>query len=378
MTRMLGMGLVLAAAVGASAETIYLDELDVRAMTAGWGETRARLSVDGNALRIGGETFERGVGTHSASEMVLERRGATRFQAMVGVDDEVDDRGSVEFSVRGGDQVLWTSGVLSGGDAARPVDVDLGGHDRIVLRVGDGGDEISYDHANWANARFTFEGQAPAPVRPPSPPDAPEFPILPPQTPSAPLALYNGRDLDNWYADLPSGDPKEAVWTIRDGILYCTGRPGGHLITDTAWKDYRLEVEWRWPPGSNGGNNGVLVHTTDLRVLGRHFPRSIEVQLASGSAGDFWVIGEDIEVPNMDARRNGRHIRNLTDDSEKPIGEWNHMVIHAKGDTLSVWVNGDLVNQGSNASVSGGRITLQSEGAPCQFRRVEIMPLPEE
>jgi hypothetical protein len=374
----MGMGLLLAAAATASAETVYLDELDVRAMSAGWGESQARRSVDGNALQLGGETFERGVGTHAVSQMVLERRGATRFQAMVGVDGEVGETGTVEFSVRGGEQVLWSSGVVSGGAAPVPVDVELGAHERITLQVGDGGDGIGYDHANWADARFTVDGEPPRPVAPPRPADAPEFPILPPQTPTSPLALYNGRDLDTWYADLPSGAPKEAVWTIRDGILYCTGTPGGHLISDTAWKDYRLEVEWRWPPGSEGGNNGVLVHTTELRVLGRHFPRSIEVQLASRNAGDFWVIGEDIRVPDMDTRREGRHIWNLNDDAEKPIGEWNHMVIHAKGDTLTVWVNDQLVNQGTDASVSGGRITLQSEGAPCQFRRVEIMPLPEE
>ena len=166
------------------------------------------------------------------------------------------------------------------------------------------------------------------------------------------------------------------MWTVRDGILYCTGKPGGHLLSDTSWKDYRLVVEWRWPADGKGGNNGVLVHTSDLHVLGKHFPRSIEVQLMAGNAGDFWVIGEDIQVPNMDTRREGRHIWNLTDGAEKPFGEWNQMVVHARGDTLTVWVNDILVNQGHGSTASEGRVTLQSEGAPCQFRRVTIMPLP--
>lgn len=365
---------VLTTAMTAAAGTLYLDELDVGAMTTGWGESQGRKSVDGNPLRIGGVSYDRGVGTHAVGQLELDRGDATRFQALVGVDDEVGDLGTVVFKVLGDQEVLWASDVLSGADpAATPVDVDLSGRSRILLRVEDGGDGIGYDHADWAEARFTVEGAMPTVVPPPGPPP---FPVLPPQTPTARRELFNGKDLDNWYADLPGGAPKEAVWTVRDGVLYCTGNPGGHLISDTAWKDYRLEVEWRWPPGGGGGNNGVLVHTTDLRVLGKHFPRSIEVQLASGNAGDFWVIGEDIRVPNMDRRREGRHIWNLTDDSEKPIGEWNTMVIHAQADTLSVWVNDTLVNQGAEATVSGGRITLQSEGAPCQFRRVTLGPLP--
>jgi hypothetical protein len=119
------------------------------------------------------------------------------------------------------------------------------------------------------------------------------------------------------------------------------------------------------------------------------FPQSIEVQLQSGQAGDFWVIQEDIQVKDMETRRprkegekwggaegDARRILNLTDSSEKPLGEWNTLVVEARGRGLQVWVNGDLVNEGSQATADRGRIALQAEGTEVEFRRVEIGPLP--
>ncbi len=119
------------------------------------------------------------------------------------------------------------------------------------------------------------------------------------------------------------------------------------------------------------------------------FPQSIEVQMESRNAGDFWCIEENIEVPNMETRRprkegqkwggsasDARRVLNLTDDSEKPLGEWNTMIVEARGRTIKVWVNGDLVNEGFNSTADRGRIALQAEGTEVEFRRVDIGPLP--
>ena len=118
------------------------------------------------------------------------------------------------------------------------------------------------------------------------------------------------------------------------------------------------------------------------------FPASIEAQMFSGNAGDFWCIAEDIKVPDMEKRRprkkgqkwggnrgDARRILNLTDGSEKPVGEWNTMIIEARGRTIKVWVNGDLVNYGTECTADRGQIALQAEGTEVEFRRVEIGPL---
>jgi hypothetical protein len=210
-------------------------------------------------------------------------------------------------------------------------------------------------------------------------------PIVPDRT----LALFNGRDLSGWSADVPDKDKNPnapASFIVRNGTLVSLGTPRGHLLTDATYRDYRLEVEYRFP--GQGGNCGVLVHASKPRALYSMFPQSIEVQMQHQEAGDFWCIVENIEVPAMESRRprkagqqwgggpnDARRILNLTDNSEKPLGEWNLMVIEARGRTLKVWVNGDLVNEGFGATADSGRIALQAEGTEVEFRRVEMKPL---
>lgn len=204
------------------------------------------------------------------------------------------------------------------------------------------------------------------------------------------IRLFNGRDLTGWKADVPEKDKNPQApdsFIVRDGLLVSRGKPEGHLITDAAYRDYRLEVDYRFP--GKGGNCGVLVHASRPRALYAMFPQSIEVQMMHGNAGDFWCIQENIEVPDMDKRRprapgekwggsegDARRILNLTDGSEKPLGEWNTMIVDARGRTVTVWVNGDLVNAGFNSTADRGRIALQAEGTEVEFRRVEIGPLP--
>ncbi|MFO0891758.1 MAG: DUF1080 domain-containing protein [Isosphaeraceae bacterium] len=190
-----------------------------------------------------------------------------------------------------------------------------------------------------------------------------------------PIQLFNGKDLSGWtpVLDQPGADPSK-TWSVADGLLKCTGKPVGYLKTDREFGDYVLRLEWRWPAGTEGGNNGVLVHATTPRALGI-WPKSIEVQLFKGNAGDFWVIGTDLDVPDEATRKEGRRHKNLTDGSEKAVGEWNRMEITCKGDTIRVMVNGDLVNEATNCTVTNGAICLQSEGAPIEFRNLVLTPL---
>jgi hypothetical protein len=82
-----------------------------------------------------------------------------------------------------------------------------------------------------------------------------------------------------------------------------------------------------------------------------------------------------LDVPNEQARKIGRRHLNLTDDSEKPLGEWNRMEITCRGNEVVVKVNGETVNHATNCSVTHGAISLQSEGTPIEFRKVELKPL---
>jgi hypothetical protein len=227
------------------------------------------------------------------------------------------------------------------------------------------------------------------------------------------IPLFNGKDLSGWHLDTPmregvsastdfvvkdgvlTFDTRKGEWweasppsfIVRDGLLVSLGNPPGHLITDAAFSDYRLVVEYRFP--KKPGNCGVLVHASTPRALYNMFPASIEVQMMHENAGDFWCIAENIEVPDMEARRpredetqafggtegDARRILNLVDGAERPLGDWNTLVITCLGDTIEVHVNGILVNWGFHSTATRGRIALQAEGAEVEFRKVDLTRL---
>ncbi|MGB9864329.1 MAG: NPCBM/NEW2 domain-containing protein [Candidatus Saccharicenans sp.] len=171
----------------------YIDELGVEHIIAGWSESKANKSIEGNPLTIAAQVYERGVGTHSESQCRFRLDGqAVTFRALVGIDDEVKksqrgaERASVEFIVSGTDKnnlkkTLWKSGLMKAGDPAREVKVNLKGLVAVDLLVTDGGDGNAYDHADWCEARIEYLGQKPEPVKPYAaepyiltPPPAPE------------------------------------------------------------------------------------------------------------------------------------------------------------------------------------------------------------
>ncbi len=206
-------------------------------------------------------------------------------------------------------------------------------------------------------------------------------------SPQGATSLFNGKDLTGWHVDVPEMDSIPNTinpFLIRDGMLVSLGTPPGHLITDSVYKDYRLEIEYRF--AGVPGNCGVLVHASTPRALYKMFPKSIEVQMMHENAGDFWCIVQDITTDDMVQRRGPeaewgitegkqRRIMNLTDGSEKPLGEWNTMYVECLGDKIKVWVNGDLVNYGFNATASNGQIAVQAEGSEVEFRKILLTPI---
>lgn len=200
-------------------------------------------------------------------------------------------------------------------------------------------------------------------------------------------SLFDGKSFAGWHSDVPAKDKDPNIapsFIIRNGMLVSMGDPRGHLITDAVYQNYRLEVEYRFT--GKPGNCGVLVHASTPRALYGMFPKSLEVQMQHQDAGDFWCIEEDITVPDMEARRgpketwgvNGnkaRRIKNLTDGTEKPLGEWNTMVIECYKNNVKVWVNGVLVNEGTNCTVDKGQIALQAEGAEVEFKKLLLKPI---
>jgi len=194
-----------------------------------------------------------------------------------------------------------------------------------------------------------------------------------PIVPAEKTMLWNGKDFTGWTRFLRDASKDvDDTWSVGDGLLRCTGSPAGYMRTEKAYADYHLHVEWRWP--EKPGNNGVLVHMSgDDKV----WPRSLECQLHSGNAGDFWVIDglEFAEHKKGGSRVRGRRTVKLKDSSEKPLGQWNAYDIICKDDWVVVMVNGVLQNLATRCSDKSGKICLQSEGAKIEYRNIWVEPL---
>jgi hypothetical protein len=202
-----------------------------------------------------------------------------------------------------------------------------------------------------------------------------------PGEPRGAIELLNGKDLAGWQQVLAEPEVKMSqVWSVQDGVLTCQGKPLGFLYRGPAVTNFSLVVEYRWPPGSEPGNSGIFSRITQPFTA---LPRTIEVQLKHGSAGDVLGLqGKPVAAGQPRFFEVKRHavagdiagVKKLL-DAEKPAGEWNRVEIQAKGSRYRVWLNGKLVNEANGVEVTSGPIGVQSEGGVVQFRRVTLTSL---
>ena len=194
-----------------------------------------------------------------------------------------------------------------------------------------------------------------------------------PVVPTEKTALFNGTDYTGWVKFCP--DKKvdvDKVWTVKDGVIHCLGKPNGYIRTEKAYANYRLHVEWRWVDKPT--NSGVLLHKAGPE---RVWPMCVEAQLMHKNAGDFWLLTKS--TITVDGKPIGpkmyANAKKRGPSAEKPPGEWNAYDITCDGGTVRLVVNGKLMNEGTDATPSSGPICLQSEGSPIQFRNVYLEPL---
>ncbi|MFW6163737.1 MAG: 3-keto-disaccharide hydrolase [Planctomycetota bacterium] len=197
-----------------------------------------------------------------------------------------------------------------------------------------------------------------------------------PVVPEEKIVLFNGTDFTGWVKFCPKkGADVDKIWTVRDGVIHCLGKPHGYIRTEQDYANYRLHVEWRWT--AKPTNSGVLLHK---QGPDRVWPKCVEAQLKHHNAGDFWLLTKSTITVNgkqvgpkmyANAKKRGDH-------NEKPPGEWNAYDITCDGDTVRLVVNGRVMNEGTDAEPSSGAICLQSEGSPIEFRNVYLQPLKEK
>ncbi len=240
----------LLALISTQAGTVRLDELSLAAMTSGWGQPHRNQSVTAHPISLAGLKFEHGVGTHAYSEFALSLDGqAQSFSAQVGVDDgAAGSDAAIEFVIYSGDCQIWRSGVCRLGEKPRDCRVELAGVKSLELVVRAAGSGIDYDHADWADAVFEFDGSPPQPVAPA--PAQEEAVLLTPPAPAAPRlngpTVYGVRPGSPFLYRIPATGERPLAFAARglppglaldahSGIITgCVAKAGTYRATLTA------------------------------------------------------------------------------------------------------------------------------------------------
>lgn len=195
------------------------------------------------------------------------------------------------------------------------------------------------------------------------------------------ISLFNQNDLKGWYAYSPDGGKytnAAALFSVEDNLIRMYGSKAGYLMSEQSFRDFKLTVEFRWNTDANFvrkgdvKNSGVmyLVPTETPDVL---WPKGIQFQIKEGFTGDFILLQETtLNVKGVKVGPGKSVISNRFKDAEKPIGEWNKLIIIVSKGKIIQKLNGKIVNIGTDSSVTEGRILLQYEGFPIDFRKVAI------
>jgi hypothetical protein len=189
--------------------------------------------------------------------------------------------------------------------------------------------------------------------------------------------LFNGKDFTGWKFVLQKkdADPKD-TWSIKDGVIICTGKPNGFLYTDKSFSNYVLVYDWLYKRPADLkddskflGNSGALMHIHDPEkgVVGGVWPQCVEVQGMNRNHGQLYFLKTKGSDPKYDQA--------AKDKATKPVGEWNTTEITCKPDgEISAKINGTPVSSG-RSELKEGMIGFQSEGAEIHFRNIKIKQL---
>jgi hypothetical protein len=250
---------------------------------------------------------------------------------------------------------------------------------------------------------------------------------------SATTALFNGKDLTNFYTYLQksgkNNDPKKVFTVVQeDGApaIRVSGEEFGCFITEKEYSDYHLVAEFKWgketfaPRKEKTRDSGILFHcigvdggssgtgTIDDPKPTGPWLESIEYQMIEGGTGDFIVVGGIGKRPritcNVEKRDGGTYFARTggmpmefaggrvnwwgrdpswkddlgfrgKEDVEKPVGEWNTAEIICDGDNVTSILNGVIVNKATKVTPTKGKILFQSEGAEVFFRKIDLKPV---
>ncbi len=183
---------------------------------------------------------------------------------------------------------------------------------------------------------------------------APELPYVKNPVWGTPIVLFNGENLEGWYA---KGNNQ---WVAESGILK-SPKAGSNLISDMEFMDFKLHIEFRYP---EHGNSGVYLR-------GRY---EVQIDDSKGKKVNYDVLGSIFGFlePNEVVASNP--------------GEWQTYDIILVGRRVTVEANGIvIINDQRIPAITGGAMNsneaepgpfvLQGDHHPVEFRNIIVTPM---
>ncbi|MFD2725616.1 3-keto-disaccharide hydrolase [Hyunsoonleella rubra] len=198
------------------------------------------------------------------------------------------------------------------------------------------------------------------------------------------IELFNGEDLDGWYAyekETGKHDNAAEIFQVDHQMIRLYGNKVGYLMSEQSFQNFQLTVEFRWNTDStftkkSTKKNSGIMYLVPSDTPDMLWPKGIQFQVKEGATGDFILLQDVTLRINGAVTEPGRSVvAKRFIDATRPIGEWNTIVITVQNGKVKQELNGKLVNEGIEPSVSGGRVLLQYEGYPIDFRKVAIEKL---
>lgn len=198
------------------------------------------------------------------------------------------------------------------------------------------------------------------------------------------IELFNQKNLEGWYAYEPNTGKHEnasELFEVDKNMIRFFGKEAGYLMSERSFHNFKLKVEFRWNTDSSftrriDTKNSGIMYLVPSDTPDQLWPKGIQFQVKEGSCGDFIFLHKvTLCIKNKTIGPGKSVVSKRFRDAANPVAEWNTVVIMVNNGKVTQRLNGKLVNQGREASVTSGHILLQYEGYPIDFRKVEIEKL---
>ncbi len=217
------------------------------------------------------------------------------------------------------------------------------------------------------------------------------------------IPLFNGKDLSQWtpkFTGRPLGENFRDTFQVKNGILKVDYSQWdefkgefGHLYYNTPYSHYKIRATYRFVGKQLKGapewavrNNGLMIHCQDPKTLDleQQFPNCVEVQLLGGNGKD--------DRPTLNIVTPGTHVFWKGELQKRHVlnaggptfhgDQWVTVEVEVRGDKIKHLIDGKVLCEYSQVQLDNGEpvnkgyISIQAESGPCEFKKIELLPLP--